>query len=191
MKEKIIFVGSMKEEPIHLVGETANYRQYHKVDERIIEYKNIGQYEELEATEDEFSSVLLFMDQLEYVERELLKDRCREVVYVPDMQDWELDILFRMIQQSRADIGRRHCIGVAGKGDSLGRMMMDLLKNFKIMQNLSGYHLLLALPKKAGINEICHMEDVLREYTMDGSSLYIEQMIVEDTKECHYFLLKM
>lgn len=188
IKQKLIFVGNMQKETIHLVATSTICKQYHKVKGQIVEYENIHRYEEIAEREEELQSALLCMDGLEEVEQEVEKESGRAIIYIPELKEWDLDTLLLLVQRAKDTMMQTPCVGIAGKGDSLGRMMMDMLRKFKIMQNMSGYHLLLGLPEEAGMEELANIEDILKEYIIEGSSLYIEQVLFENTKEYHYFL---
>lgn len=202
MRTKLIIWGKCKEElSTGLITYSKGIeRGYQFIGGQLLGYSQIQEYAELEAMIREKESPILCTDQFKdytYL-KELLKEKTSyTLIFIPHLEHMEIKKLCQQFvfveeQTSRKDASKKQLTILWGKGQNEGEMILDILKHFHLIQQGKRYYFLCYLPD--GINEIglAEMEDVLREYINEESSIYLtalKQNGLMEQEEPSFYLL--
>ena len=183
MRTKLIIWGKCKEELSTGLNTYSKgiKRDYQFIEGQLLSYSQVQDYTELEAMLKERESPILCTDQLkEYTYlKELLRGKMSyTLIFIPHLEQIGIkklcqQFVFTEGQTQRTDSSKRQLTILWGKGQNEGEMLLDMLKHFHLMQQGSRYYFLCYLTD--GINEtgLAQVEDVLREYINEGSSIYL------------------
>lgn len=202
MKTQLIIWGKCKEE---LSTSWMAYSQGIKIGYQLIEgqllgYRQIQECTELEEMIRKKEFPILCTDQLkDYIYlQELLKEKTSyTLIFIPHLQQIEIKSLCQQFiwmqkQMIRKISCEKQLTILWGKGENEGEMILNFLEHFHLIQQRLKYHFLCYLV--GGINEIglAQIEDVLREYISEKSSVHLtalQQTKVMGQEESFFCLL--
>ena len=202
MLTKLIIWGKCQEE---LSTDLTSYskgikRSYQLVHGQLLTYCKVQDRMELENILQKRESPILCTDQLkEYTYlKELLKGkRSYTLIFIPHLKELGIkklcqQFIFVARQTSRKDFSRKDLIILWGKGQNEGEMLLDILKHFHLMDKASRYHFLCYMPGYINDIGLVEVEDVLREYINEESSICLtalEQTEFMGQEEAFFYLL--
>lgn len=202
MRTKLIIWGKCKEElSTGLITYSKGIkRDYRFIEGQLLSYSQVQDYTELEAILKERESPILCTDQLkEYTYlKELLRGKTSyTLIFIPHLEQIGIkklcqQFVFAEGQTPRTDSSKKQLTILWGKGQNEGAMVLDILKHFHLIQQGRRYYFLCYL--SGGINEtgLAEVEDVLREYISEESSIYLaalKQTVLMEQEEPSFYLL--
>lgn len=202
MLTKLIIWGNCKEE---LSTGPTTYskgikRSYQFIEGQLLAYSQVQERIELEAMLKERESPILCTSQIkDYIYlKEILKGKTSYIlIFIPHLEQLGIKKLCQQFvfverQTSRKDFSKKHLTMLWGKGQNEGEMLLDILKHFHLIQQGRRYYFLCYMPYGIDETGLAEVEDVLREYSNEGSSIYLtalKQVEFMEQEEPFFYLL--
>lgn len=194
MKNKIIFWGNVNsEEKVHLVswdGETGS--QYHRINGTLVEYAVVATYEQLKEELRTKKPVILCIECLKVLDWNKVKAKCQRFVYIPEMSQLDTDALIRTaLFSTKCYLDGRNKMLLGGTESSADHIALQILKNFSFLEKSLKYSLYIGGTEALGVDEVSRIEDVMQDYSQEGSSFYIEQIMMKEKTDSLYYILNI
>lgn len=191
MKNKIIFWGHVNEgEKVHLVswdGETGS--QYYKIGRTLIEYAVVATYEQLRDELITKKPVILCLEHMQESEVDKIRKKCQKVVFIPEMHTIAMDELINIALFSTRNYMEGNKTVLAGVEENAEHIALQVLKYFKFIEKAKKYELIIGSAESLNIDELSIIEDVVKEYSLEESLFFIEQVTVKEKEKGHCFIL--
>lgn len=154
-------------------------RSYQFIEGQLLAYSQVQERTDLESMLQKRESPVLCTSQIKdytYL-KEILKGKVSyTLIFIPHLDQMGIKQLCQQFivveeQMSKEDCSKKQLTVLWGKGHNEGEMLLDLLKHFHLIQQGSKYYFLCYMPDSISEAGLARIEDVLREYINEGSSI--------------------
>ena len=87
------------------------------------------------------------------------------------------------------NLNKRNNIILIDSGESIGKIVLSVLEQFKYIQNSKEYNLYLYSKEEVGIQELTYLEDPIREYIYNDAILKVNTAVNDNINDKKYFLI--
>lgn len=87
------------------------------------------------------------------------------------------------------NLNKKNNIILINSDESIGKIVLSVLEQFKYIQNSKEYNLYLYSKEEVGIQELTYLEDPIREYIYNDAILKVNTAVNDNINDKKYFLI--